>query len=202
LNDRECRFSQPKLELYGLFRALRALKLYLIGVRNLIVEVDARYIKGMLVNPDLEPTASINRWILAILTFHFVLVHVAGTMHGSDGLSHHRPQPGDLPEPEDDFDDWIDDLYSLMHMINEDAASSSAQTYIAIFASEVADVHLPANEIPTSYSDVPRTAASQLADDRLVLVRQWLTTLVRPADLSDADFATFVRYALGFFRAC
>ena len=32
LNDRESRFSQPKLELYGLFRSLRALKLYLIGV--------------------------------------------------------------------------------------------------------------------------------------------------------------------------
>jgi len=52
------------------------MKLYLIGVRNLVIEVDARYIKGMLANPDLQPGASINRWILAILTFHFVLVHV------------------------------------------------------------------------------------------------------------------------------
>jgi len=201
LNDRESRFSQPKLELYGLFRALRALKLYLIGVRNLVVEVDARYIKGMLANPDLEPTASINRWILGILTFHFTLVHVAGTMHGSDGLSRRRPQPGDKPEPEDDFEDWIDGLYGFMHMINEDAAtfSSQSQTCVAIFVAEVADSHLPIDSTPVSYSDVPRTAASQLADDRLVLVRQWLTSLVRPADLSDADFATFVRYALGFF---
>ena len=60
LNDRELRFSQPKLELYGLYRSLCALKLYLIGVRNLIIEVDARYIKGMLNNPDLNPGASIN----------------------------------------------------------------------------------------------------------------------------------------------
>jgi RNase H-like domain found in reverse transcriptase len=60
LNDRESRFSQPKLELYGLFRSLRALKLYLIGVRNLVVEVDAKYIKGMLQNPDIAPSASIN----------------------------------------------------------------------------------------------------------------------------------------------
>src|SRR5258707_484317 len=35
LNDRESCFSQPKLEIYGLFRALRVLKLYLIGIRNL-----------------------------------------------------------------------------------------------------------------------------------------------------------------------
>ena len=32
LNKREARFSQAKLELYGLYRALRALKLYLIGL--------------------------------------------------------------------------------------------------------------------------------------------------------------------------
>jgi hypothetical protein len=87
LNDRESRFSQPKLELYGLYRSFRALKLWLIGIRNLVVEVDARYIKGMLSNPDLSPGASINHWILSILTFHFILVHVPGTMHRPDGLS-------------------------------------------------------------------------------------------------------------------
>src|SRR6267154_2498718 len=119
LNDQESRFSQPKLELYGLYRSFRTLKLYLIGVRNLVVEVDARYIKGMLSNPDLSPGASINRWILSILTFHFILVHVPGTMHGPDGLLRRRPRPGDEPEPDDeDFDDWIDDLYGFMHMIN------------------------------------------------------------------------------------
>src|SRR5277367_2582255 len=87
LNERECRFSQPRLELYGLYRALRALKLYLIGIRNLIVEVDAKYIKGMLANPDIAPSASINRWIMSILIFHFELVHVPGSHHGPDGLS-------------------------------------------------------------------------------------------------------------------
>ena len=57
LNEREARFSQPKLELYGLYRAVRVLKLYLIGCRNLIIEVDAQYIKGMLANPDIAPSA-------------------------------------------------------------------------------------------------------------------------------------------------
>ena len=60
LNDCECRFSQPKLELYVLFHALRAYKIFLIGIRNLIVKVDARYIKGMLNNLDTTPSASIN----------------------------------------------------------------------------------------------------------------------------------------------
>ncbi len=73
LNDRERRFSQPKLELYRLFHALRAYKIFIIRVQNLIVEVNARYIKGMLNNPDIAPSASINRWIISILTFHFEL---------------------------------------------------------------------------------------------------------------------------------
>ncbi len=60
LNDRESRFSQAKVEIYGLYQAFRKLCLYLISVRNLVVEVDAHYIKGMLQNPDITPSASIN----------------------------------------------------------------------------------------------------------------------------------------------
>ena len=88
LNNHKSRFSQPKLKLYGLFRALRSLKAYLIRVRNLVVEVDARYIKGMLVNPDLAPSASMNHWIVSILLFHFTLIHIPGTQHGPNSLSH------------------------------------------------------------------------------------------------------------------
>jgi len=118
LNDRESRFSQPKLESYGLYLVLRSLKLYLIGLRNLIVEVDAKYIKGMLANPDIVPTASINRLILGILMFHFTLVHIPGSHHGPDGLSRCRPQPGDADKPEDDFEDWIDRVNGFLHFLN------------------------------------------------------------------------------------
>ena len=76
LNEWEARFSQPKLEIYGLYRALKAMQLWIIGIRKLVMETDARYIKGMLSNPDIQPSASINRWILSILMFHFDLVHV------------------------------------------------------------------------------------------------------------------------------
>jgi hypothetical protein len=128
LNEREARFSQPKLELYGLYRTLRTLKLLLLGLRNLVVEVDAAYIKGMLKNPDLAPSAGINRWIVSILMFHFTLVHVPGTHHGPDGLSRRRPQPGDLPEPEDDFEDWVDQVNGFMHFINTPPSRSRHHT--------------------------------------------------------------------------
>jgi len=87
-NERESRYSQAKIELYGLFHALRVFRLYIIGVLRLQVEVDAKYVKGMLNNPDIQPNATINRWIAAILLFDFELIHVPGTQHTSvDGLS-------------------------------------------------------------------------------------------------------------------
>src|SRR5271154_2423497 len=120
LNNRESRYSQPKLEIYGLYHALRSLRIYLIGIQNFVVEVDAGYIKGMLSNPDISPSASINQWIIAILTFHFELIHVARTYHAPDGLSRRPQQPNDKDAEDDkeEFQDWIDRLHGFMHQIN------------------------------------------------------------------------------------
>jgi hypothetical protein len=63
LTEVESHYSQAKLELYGLFHALRAVRVHIFGITNLTVEVDAKYIKGMINNPDLQPNATINRWI-------------------------------------------------------------------------------------------------------------------------------------------
>jgi hypothetical protein len=57
LTEVESRYSQAKLELYSLFRVLRD---FIFGVKNLTVEVDAKYIKGMINNPDLQPNTTIN----------------------------------------------------------------------------------------------------------------------------------------------
>ena len=115
LNECKACFSWVKLELYGLYRTLRALKPLLIGIQNLIVEVDAKYIQGMLRNPDIVPSASINRWIVSILLFHFMLVHMPGSHHGPDGLSRQKPQQDDEKEPEEDdgFKDWVDRVNSV-----------------------------------------------------------------------------------------
>jgi len=73
----------------------------------------------MLSNPDLVPSASINRWILAIMMFHFDLGHVPGSFHGPDGLSCRKKQPGDQEETDDDsFDDWIDKVNGFLHMMS------------------------------------------------------------------------------------
>jgi len=95
MNDREARFSQPKRELFGMKEALRVNKKLLFGVRKLIVETDAKYIKGMLQNPDMMLTATINRWIDEISLFQFTLRHKAGATFGPDGLSRRSLQEGD-----------------------------------------------------------------------------------------------------------
>ena len=107
LNKREANFSQPKRELFGLMRALEACKHWLIGVRKLVVETDASYIKGMLENPDMMPNATINRWIDNIKLFHFTLKHKNGATFGPDGLSRRLPQPEDevYPNPFEENED-------------------------------------------------------------------------------------------------
>jgi hypothetical protein len=87
LNEREANYSQPKLELYGLFHSLHATRLYIIGIKKLVVKVNTKYVRGMLNNPNIQPNATINRWINGILLFDFKLVHVPGATHGPDSLS-------------------------------------------------------------------------------------------------------------------
>ena len=108
LNDREARFSQPKRELFGLLRALHFMRYWLLGCRKLVVETDAKYLKGMLNNPDAAPNATINRWIETILMYHFTLRHKSGKTFGPDGLSRRDRYPGDpVHETPIEFQDEI-----------------------------------------------------------------------------------------------
>jgi hypothetical protein len=128
LTEVESRYSQAKLELYGLFHALCAVCVHIFGITNLTVEVDAKYIKGMINNPDFQPNATINRWIAGILLFSFTLVHVPATMHTSaNGLSRRQPAEGDITE-EDDHEDWLDRSYSFSIEILNDRSCAIAGT--------------------------------------------------------------------------
>lgn len=64
----------------------------------------------MIANPDLQPNATMNRWITGILLFDFTLVHVPADRHtGADGLSRRPKAPKDPSDP-DDHEDWIDSV--------------------------------------------------------------------------------------------
>ena len=207
LNDREARFSQPKLELYGLFRAFGSLRLYLIGVRRLRVEMDATAVKGMLRNPDIAPSAAENRWIMAILMFHFELVHVPGTTHTPDGLSRRNPQPDDEPRSDEvgEFADWIDNLHGFLHMINPPPTLAHApyqqppDAQVFAINRSGTTAALPVVE-PPPYSAFPRTAKAIEIDEQLRAIQRWHEDpFSRPEGMDEKAFARFLRLAVRYF---
>ena len=176
--------------------------------------MDAKYIKGMLSNPDIAPSASINQWIVSILMFHFTLVHVPGSYHGPDGLSRCRPQPGDQEEMEDDFEDWIDHVNGFIHLINPSptsldciTASPPVTTYISESAEAMTNDIIGSKQTESvdhstlTYNNVPRSVGANKADETLQKVKPWLETLQRPSDITNETYKTFMRYCTEFFIA-
>jgi hypothetical protein len=183
--------------------------MFLMGIHNLIVEVDVRYIKGMLNNPNIAPLASVNQWIISILTFHFELQHVPGKSHGPDGLSQRLPQPDDNSNDDKsdkeakEFEDWIDNLYGFAHMINNPIHAPKSEQLVHILALKQTLSHPYVAPDPQSnepnYNIIPRGTAAIQADEKLVMIHDWLMFLEQPNGLSDQDYMALVHQALHFF---
>ena len=79
--------------------------------------MDAKFIKGMLNEPDLQPNAAVNRWIQGVQLFDFTLVHVPATQFGgSDALSRRElAEDEDIPTHDDS---WLDEICLLYHLPN------------------------------------------------------------------------------------
>jgi hypothetical protein len=75
LKEHESHYSQPKLELYRLFCAIKAECHRLYGI-HFRIKVDARSLLEMVNKPDLLPNAPGNRWLAFINLFDFEMVHV------------------------------------------------------------------------------------------------------------------------------
>jgi hypothetical protein len=104
-NEVQQRYSQPKLELYGIYVGMRAARQWLYGCK-FILETDCSSIKGM-INAPSYPSAAETRWCWYILTNHFEIKHVAGEKHKvADALSRRRAEPDDSDE--EDPEEWLD----------------------------------------------------------------------------------------------
>ena len=191
--------------------------------------MDAKYVQGMIHNPDQQPNATINRWIAGILLFQFKLIHVATEKHkGPDGLSHRPPSKLDPPEPEDD-EDWLDKAYGFsIELLN--APPLPIQTYeYPAYSTSSGIIHLSCAhtrrgnplesesgctniffslcEITTtslqekSPADptIPRSDKAVAKDARILHICQFLETTERPLDLSERDFQSFINSAFHFF---
>jgi hypothetical protein len=183
LDEIQSRYSQPKLELYGLFRALRKWRLYIIGAKTFHVEVDAKYIKGMLNDPDLQPNAAINRWIQGILMFDFTLIHVPAIHHkAADALSRCAIGEGEEIVPDDDS--WLDDvaLYTGISQANYQS------NYL-----ETIPQHNALHTLPSTY------AINSHLDQTLRAIFKFLTTLEAPEFDSIQGRKRFIKKATQFF---
>jgi hypothetical protein len=221
LTEVKSRYSQAKLELYGLFRALRAVRIFIFGIANLTVEMDAKYVKGMINNPDLQPNATINCWIAGILLFHFKLVHIsADKPAGLDELSRRPPAAEDPPE-EDDVEDWLDDVYSFaVVLLNERShldlyLKNFLYTHIALPSYYGGAGEHPEAELVYSMVFALAESASQNLDTedsailcsqkvkareaRIQLIHHFLETQERPDGMLDKEYESFINLATRFF---
>ena len=129
------------------------------------VEVDAKYIRGMLKEPDLMPNATINRWIQGILLFDFELRHVPATRHkGPDALS--RKELGEGENIEEFDDSWLDDIALY---IGESSPTHSATKYVA---------KRPLQVVPSYLIRHPNM------DREMERIRDFLRTNIVPPELS------------------
>ena len=178
--------------------------MYLIGVQNLIVEVNMQY---MLSNPDIAPSASVNRWIVSILLFHFTLIHVPGMRHRPDSLLQCPQQLGDddnhLEYNLEFDDDWVDKVYGFMHFLNPAHLQIVSSDKNTTFTSEAIDDPNITNDSvstdPFTYNCIPHSEKSCKANDHLDCVCKWFASLRRPEDISDKVYAAFLRYCAHFF---
>ena len=112
LKPTEVNYSQAKLELFGLFRALRRFRAHLVGAKRLIIELDAKFVPKMLEHPDDQASAVLNRWIEGVLQFSGEIVHVPAKEHEApDGLSRRRYEKGDTDVlDETDPEAWLENI--------------------------------------------------------------------------------------------
>jgi hypothetical protein len=186
-NERKACYSQAKLELYGLFQALRALHLHLIGICQLMVEMNAQFIRGMLNNPDMQPNTMINRWIATILLFNFKLTHMPADKHkGPDDLSRQEPAEGeDDDNDHNNLKDWINKALALgiwvVSWVGHQPANSAS--------TPVWTLGIPSGDEATTF---PPSDSANKADDEMAAIHQYLTTRQHPPTLEGDALARFL----------
>lgn len=216
-NERESRYSQPKLELYGLFRALRKLRLQLFGIKNLVVEIDASYIKGMLNSPDTAPNATFNRWIEGILLYQPILRHVPATSHtAADGLSRRARSEEDTDDTDSDEEREREGEERRLTRIDEGARSKDvmvihkaknddedededwSQRYIEV-SEEVRERTISQTQTAKRIRGLWSKWLEEEQEADFDATRAYLSHTTYPKDLAKSDLRHFIEHAKKFF---
>jgi hypothetical protein len=187
-----------------LFRALRAYHLWLIGLPKFTVKTDAKYIKGMLNHPDIQPNAAINRWVTGILLFDFDLVHIPSNKHTvADGLLR-CPESPDNPEEDDDYKDWIDQAYSFtIEVLNWCQDRPSVYSSVSGRTVKVPVKILSPDEyvysLETGNEIILQHTAAAKHDKALLAVEEFLRDLMKQMDLPEKEKKQMIWKATRYF---
>ena len=145
LKEPESRYSQAKLELFGLYRALRALRHMLWGL-NVLIEADASFLRAMVNSPEL-PNAAATRWIVYIHLFDIEFKHIPAENHvAPDGLS--RRPPADDDTQNSDLGEDLDETAPFIKAVS---------TCIVSF--ESAEPHLEVDLVDLSFAQITKLHA-------------------------------------------
>jgi hypothetical protein len=113
-------------------------------------------------------------------------------------------------DDEEDFADWIDQLHGFLHQISivdtrPPPTPNSLPLPFPRISTLIQATDLSEEETTMTDADIddytlaPRSAQAKVDDSRLLKVFQWLQDLRQPDGLSDAEYATFMRYCTDFF---
>jgi len=123
MSEAASRYLQAKLEIFGLHKALRHWRFYLVGLSSLIVEMDAKYVKGMINSVEEDTDPIVARWIQAILLYDFEFVHApADKFRGPDALSRWPPDENHSDSGygsgSEEDDSWLDRVALVIRQTN------------------------------------------------------------------------------------
>ena len=157
--------------------------MFIIGVENLVVEVEAKYIKGMINNPDIQLSATINRWIAGILLFDFKLRHVSAKDHTPADRLLRRPRSQDDPMDDANTDKLIDHAYSFgVECLNRQLMMpSSPLDRNDVSQIKVAKLHFREKflskmiaSLTINIMEIPRSAKVRKFKEKITKVREFL----------------------------
>jgi hypothetical protein len=128
-NRIKSKYSQLKVELYGIFQAVKELCHQIWGI-HFSMEVDAKFLEQMIKEPDLS-NAPMTHWVSYIQLFDFSLRHVSAEKgKAQDGLS--RKQLTNEDSDESDAESYLDKFFGFSIYATNDLENRSHSDALAV----------------------------------------------------------------------
>lgn len=107
-----------------------------------------------------------------------------------------------MAEDKDRFDNWVDNLYGFMHLINHPAPTPHSNMLLGALIEDVQEAdskdHKPKRAKP-DYNIILFTMNTACMDKHLKQVHDWLTFTEQPEDMLDKEYGDLKHFATRIF---